>query len=441
MPKKKGGRGQKNKKKATLSLADFNGTVSTAAHAEPEPEKRVDAQDGEAYTLEEFEEVYGGAEEWDAAIALPVVGLLPPHLVPAQWHELAVVEDKLGCTVAHHAARCQTSKPDHNWFFGTGIGQDRPGAAAVAYAAAANRADPAAALAAALAAGFPYDLLPTPQYFDSREYIREPWEHHPPPLSGGCYSALLVLRRLLRPTAAVDEDGDEEAGDEDDDDDDDDADAIGSGPACCSVMAAAALITGDAVWLRTALAAEPEKRVDARDGQAYTREEFEEVYGGTEEWDACCRRAVADQLAQLSGMLAPASGAWDAPCRGRHTIFSLLDRCRACVAAVKEECALLAAQQRLAFAVALFASGSRLKRREPRGLAAVLSTECRTHRLYEVLAGGEDQPLAPPDTVVGTMPALAPLRVAERAAAEGGWAWQVAQVRAEVARLQAELGL
>ena len=123
-------------------------------------------------------------------------------------------------------------------------------------------------------------------------------------------------------------------------------------------------------------------------------------------------------------------------------LFRLLDRCRACVAAVKEECALLAAQQRLAFAVALLASGSRLKRRgEPRGLAAVLSAECRTHRLYEVLAGREDQPLAPPDTVVGTMPTLAPLRVAERAAAEGGWAWQVAQVRAEVARLQAELGL
>ena len=49
------------------------------------------------------------------------------------------------------------------------------------------------------------------------------------------------------------------------------------------------------------------------------------------------------------------------------------------------------------------------------------------------------------------MPTLAPLEVATRAAAEGGWAWarstadttpkQLAQVRAEVARLQAELGL
>ena len=156
-----------------MSLADFNG--STAAHAEAGPEKRVDAQDGEAYTLEEFEEVYGGAGEWDAAIALP---LLPPHLVSAQWCELAAVEDRLGCTVAQHAARCRTVKG------GRALYVEAPGAAVV-YAAAASRADAAAALAAALAAGFPFDLLPTPQYFDFRIGRREPWENWTPPLDGG----------------------------------------------------------------------------------------------------------------------------------------------------------------------------------------------------------------------------------------------------------------
>ena len=129
------------------------------------------------------------------------------------------------------------------------------------------------------------------------------------------------------------------------------------------------------------------------------------------------------------------------------------------MAALTEECALLGAQQQLAFAVALFASGSRLKRRGVevsscwgssgvqllsrgrQGLAAVLSAEGSPYELYVVLAGDRDRPLAPPDTVIGMVPTLAPLDVAERAAAEGGWAWQVAQVRAEVARLQAELGL
>ena len=120
-----------------------------------------------------------------------------------------------------------------------------------------------------------------------------------------------------------------------------------------------------------------------------------------------------------------------------------------CVTAVAEECALVAAQQRLALAVALFAGGSRLKRRgfvreSPfvpgsllPGLAAVLSAA----ELYDVLAGAEDQPMPPPGTAVGMMPALAPVAVAERAAAEGGWGWQASQVRAEVARLRAELGV
>ena len=113
----------------------------------------------------------------------------------------------------------------------------------------------------------------------------------------------------------------------------------------------------------------------------------------------------------------------------------------------------MAAQQRLALAVALFASGSRLKRRgfvreSPfvsgallPGLAAVLSKDDKAARLYDVLAGTRDQPMPPPDTAVGVMPALAPVAVAERAAAEGGWAWQVAQVRAEVARLRVALGV
>ena len=113
----------------------------------------------------------------------------------------------------------------------------------------------------------------------------------------------------------------------------------------------------------------------------------------------------------------------------------------------------MAAQQRLALAVALFASGSRLKRRgfvreSPSapgallpGLAAVLSKDDKAARLYDVLVGSEDQPVPPPGTAVGMMPALAPVAVAERAAAEGGWAWQAAQVRAEVAQLRAELGV
>ena len=37
---------------------------------------------------------------------------------------------------------------------------------------------------------------------------------------------------------------------------------------------------------RAAATSQPERRLDAADGGAYTKEEFVEEYGGTEEWDA-----------------------------------------------------------------------------------------------------------------------------------------------------------
>ena len=89
-------------------------------------------------------------------------------------------------------------------------------------------------------------------------------------------------------------------------------------------------------------------------------------------------------------------------------------------------------------------------------MTAVLSADDKAARMYDLLAGDRDQPLAPLivwrrsvlrfklallDIVIGMMPRLALLTVAERAAAEGGWAWHVAQARAEVAQLKVELSL
>eukprot|EP01050_Picozoa_sp_SAG11_P027577 SAG11_NODE_7038_length_1204_cov_1.752941_2_plen_160_part_00 len=103
----------------------------------------------------------------------------------------------------------------------------------------------------------------------------------------------------------------------------------------------------------------------------------------------------------------------------------------------------MGAQQRLALAVAMFASGSRLKYRGfvresgsnrgelLRGLAAVLSSDGSVDQLYEVVAGYRGQQTAPPHTAVGMMPRLAPLDVAARAAQ---WAWQ-AKEEARLARL------
>ena len=232
-----------------------------------------------------------------------------------------------------------------------------------------------------IATGCPPELLFRPDNGgDTPEDLAN--EYH----NGNAASALRLLRRLLQPAA---------------------------GPACCSAAAAAALLVADAPGLRAALAAEEREAHRA---------------GG---------RRPGDQLARLAAAVA----AGDAPPGSLPCV------------ALAEECALVAAQQRLALAVALFASGSRLKRRgfvreSPSapgallpGLAAVLSKDDKAARLYDVLVGSEDQPVPPPGTAVGMMPALAPVAVAERAAAEGGWAWQAAQVRAEVAQLRAELGV
>ena len=274
----------------------------------------------------------------------------------------------------------------------------------VVCAAAWHRPDPAGALAAALATGFPPELLPTSgssfiMDWDEPWYPSE-WLNH----VGVCFPALWMLERIFESTA-VDEDvvrcwrtGRCERVTE----------QLG---ACCSVMTAAALslLAGDAVWLRTALVAE--ERDNYRANGNY--------------------RSVTDQLTHLSRVVAvcraedPMSGrGYNAEDNSKITRF--MDRCQVCVAAVEEYLAtlpLLAAQQRLAIGF------------------IYKTTDYFANGLYDCVAGHRDQPLAPPDTAVGMLPRLTTLDVAVRAVGEGGWAWRVAQVRTEIARLTAELGL
>ena len=316
-----------------------------------------DCGGGEYYSMEHAVCRHGGyssAVDGSATRLRTLAEMLPP----AQWQSLVTAADERGYTVAHCAALHSATVlktlagllPATLW---QELAAAQPASCAyaegmnLAHYAAMNTADPAAAL------GTLVELLPPARWLElaaARDEPRaEPREGRTPEdlandfvhWNGGSNEEALSALRLLRRLLQP-----------------------AAGMACCSAATAAALLVADGPGLRAALAAEEREAHQA---------------GG---------RRPRDKLARLAAAVA----AGDAP------LGSL-----PCVTAVAEECALVAAQQRLALAVALFASGSRLKRRgfvreSPfvsgallPGLAAVLSKDDKAARLYDVLAGTRDR--------------------------------------------------